>query len=127
MLDKSKTILKLSDFGTVAKLKSLRLRTRTGEFNKIVGTNGYIAPEVLMGESYGRQCDVWSFGCCFIEMKIGQAPWEGLDFYANMFKVCVQIINLYDYGLFYITSIITRKFCHVSEWQNNALCRLHSS
>ena len=27
-----------------------------------IGSGGYIAPEVLMGRPYGKECDIWSIG-----------------------------------------------------------------
>ena len=36
----------------------------------------FMAPEVLRGEDYGRHCDVWSVGCCMLEMAEGKPPWN---------------------------------------------------
>ena len=38
-----------------------------------------MAPEVLRGESYGRACDIWSLGCCLIEMATANPPWNASD------------------------------------------------
>ncbi|GKT36828.1 hypothetical protein ADUPG1_009725, partial [Aduncisulcus paluster] len=43
----------------------------------VVGTPNYIAPEVLMGEGYGRASDYWSAGCMLFELICGYAPFIG--------------------------------------------------
>ena len=32
------------------------------------GTPGYLAPEILLGEAYAYEVDVWSMGCLLYEM-----------------------------------------------------------
>ncbi|ESS65556.1 protein kinase [Trypanosoma cruzi Dm28c] len=46
---------KVSDFGTAV--------FKRGGLTNVKGTFAYMAPEVLLGEKYGKACDVWSFGC----------------------------------------------------------------
>ena len=50
-----------------------------------------MAPEVFMkSESggHGRAADIWSIGCCVIEMSSGKRPWAEYDInYQIMFKV----------------------------------------
>ena len=51
--------------------------TVSGEFqSQLQGTIAFMAPEVLRGECYGRSCDVWSVGCCMIEMASSKPPWK---------------------------------------------------
>lgn len=60
----------------------------------------YMAPEVFMkseGSGHGRAADIWSMGCCIIEMASGRRPWSDYDSnYQIMFKViaikCIIII-----------------------------------
>ncbi|KAK3098006.1 hypothetical protein FSP39_015240 [Pinctada imbricata] len=81
--------LKLGDFGCSAKLKNHA--TMPGEFNKIVGTMAYMAPEVITKntrEGHGRAADIWSLGCVVIELSTGKRPWHELENNAQiMFKV----------------------------------------
>ena len=43
------------------------------------GTPGYVAPEILREEKYGKQCDVWSIGViCFILLS-GEPPFYSDD------------------------------------------------
>jgi len=54
-----------------------------------------MAPEVFMkseSTGYGRIADIWSVGCCVIEMASGRQPWSDFDSnYQIMFKVCIHI------------------------------------
>ena len=61
--------LRIGDFGAAARLSSSTAETMPGEFQgQLQGTIAFMAPEVLRGESYGRSCDIWSLGCCIIEV-----------------------------------------------------------
>ncbi|CAN0369247.1 unnamed protein product, partial [Laminaria digitata] len=51
--------IKLTDFG-LAMLHSGASVTRRDD--NLVGTPGYVAPEVLSGRLYGPPCDVWACG-----------------------------------------------------------------
>ena len=50
------------------KSKSKKEREKMWE---IVGSNGYIAPEVLLKQGYDHTCDWWSVGCIMFEMICG--------------------------------------------------------
>tara|TARA_Y100000991_G_C21940590_1_gene335113 strand:- start:184 stop:1296 length:1113 start_codon:yes stop_codon:yes gene_type:complete len=56
----SDNIFKIGDFGLATKAYDLNY--------EIVGTYGYIAPEVLNGESYGIQADLYSLGMIFLDI-----------------------------------------------------------
>lgn len=65
--------------------------TVTGEFQgQLLGTIAFMAPEVLRGEDYGRSCDVWSVGCCVIEMATTKPPW-GADYVSNQLKLMYKV------------------------------------
>lgn len=54
-----------------------------------VGSNGYIAPEVLLKKGYGMECDWWSVGVIMFEMLCGYPP-----FYADdPIQTCHKIVR----------------------------------
>ncbi|KAI4498829.1 hypothetical protein M0802_006004 [Mischocyttarus mexicanus] len=81
--------LKLGDFGSAVQIKAHT--TMPGELQGFVGTQAYMAPEVFMKTEnigHGRAVDIWSVGCCIIEMASGRRPWSEYDSnYQIMFKV----------------------------------------
>lgn len=49
--------------------------------NSMTGTPMYMSPEVITGHSSPRNgaTDIWSLGCCVLEMATGRRPWANLD------------------------------------------------
>lgn len=98
-------VLKLADFGT-SKLVSTRVSLLTrgsaslrggstignmGVCNTMVGTVGYMAPEVVMQENaYGRKADMWSFGMVLFEMAEGDEAFaRRFDNFMAYFSSCL--------------------------------------
>ncbi|OBA21423.1 MAP kinase, partial [Metschnikowia bicuspidata var. bicuspidata NRRL YB-4993] len=61
-------------------------RTGTGgnnpqNLNSMTGTPMYMSPEVITGQSSSKSgvVDIWSLGCCVLEMATGRRPWANLD------------------------------------------------
>ena len=54
-------------------------RARLTQTGSLVGTLGYIAPEILRGGEAGPASDVFSFGVLIYEMLVGKKPFEGND------------------------------------------------
>lgn len=50
-----------------------------------------MAPEVVKGEGTGKPSDVWSLGCCIIEMVSGRPPWS--QFGADAASIMQVIAN----------------------------------
>lgn len=74
--------LKISDFGTA---KNLLDPNNTTAF---AGTAYFMAPEVILSQAVGLASDVWSVGCCVIEMLTGRPPFsEVKNQYALMMRV----------------------------------------
>lgn len=85
--------LRIGDFGASARLSSSTTITMPGEFQgQLKGTIAYMAPEVLRGRSYGRSCDIWSVGCCIIEVnaskkEIGAFRLDSMNNYTWLFQM----------------------------------------
>lgn len=64
-------------------LGSLFFRTYFGRTSseycdkKKFGTVGYMAPEVILEQSYGRACDWWSMGVLLFKIVFGRTPFRG--------------------------------------------------
>ena len=65
---------KLCDFGLARTKKEFYLSLGCGG----VGTPEWTAPEVLKGEAFNEQADVYSFGVIMWEMCTRKKPWQGL-------------------------------------------------
>ena len=90
-------VAKLADFGISEPISS------TQESNRIVGTQGYIAPEILKCEGYGTASDIWSLGCLIYAMLTAQlyggamsqkVPTDGTDLdRLEVSPVCRDLIS----------------------------------
>lgn len=87
-------VIKFVDFGA-AKVIATSGRTRRTltnglrsqpssnpeNLNSMTGTPMYMSPEVITGQGSTKNgvVDVWSLGCCVLEMATGRRPWANLD------------------------------------------------
>jgi serine/threonine protein kinase len=74
--------LKIADFDTATHVVALSLDERS-----CVGTPWYTAPEIIMVEAYSVAVDVWSVGCCVLEMLTGQRPFHSANAVQALFKM----------------------------------------
>ena len=70
--EKTKFTLKLSDYEVTKKIK-----TFTEKCSSRVGTLKYMAPEILQGDKYGRECDLWSLGILIYTLYFQEFPFDG--------------------------------------------------
>ena len=49
----------------------------------MVGTPGYMAPEIIKGNGYDQNVDWWTIGCLLYELLIGKLPFRA----ANEFEL----------------------------------------
>jgi len=68
-------IPKLGDFGIARDLNSTTLSTLT-QTGQVLGTPDYLAPEQVMGESGGKQSDIYALGIVLYELLTGHLPFE---------------------------------------------------
>ena len=66
---------KLADFGCA---KKVDLNPAGSTVMKTLkGSIPWMAPEVILGEGYGRPADIYALGCVVLEMATGKHPWVG--------------------------------------------------
>ncbi|KAI9264970.1 hypothetical protein BDA99DRAFT_546746 [Phascolomyces articulosus] len=88
--------LKLSDFGAAKILakgqKTMNKTTMSMNVNSLAGTPMYMAPEVITGSQPGRKgsMDIWSLGCCIVQMATGRRPWSTLE---NEWSVMYHVVT----------------------------------
>jgi serine/threonine protein kinase len=68
ILISSEGSVKIIDFDTATYVMAKAPSSR-------VGTPWYTAPDVIEGEGYSFPVDVWSVGCCILEMSTGSRPY----------------------------------------------------
>ena len=68
---RSKTVIKLLDFGLARSLTATRAST------SLSGTPHYVAPERIRGEPASPASDVYGVGILLYELLTGQVPWDG--------------------------------------------------
>jgi mitogen-activated protein kinase kinase kinase len=73
-------IIKFVDFGAAKVIAKNATKKAATKVNSMTGTPMYMSPEVITG-SYSSKysLDVWSTGCCVLEMATGRRPWANLD------------------------------------------------
>lgn len=82
--------VKLLDFG-IARLGGRAGGPRLTATGSVVGTPGYIAPEMIRGERVVRPAaDIFSFGCVLFQCLVGRPPFDSEDTRALMAKILLQ-------------------------------------
>jgi serine/threonine-protein kinase len=77
--------VKLLDFG-IAKDSASHSMTQTGG---VIGTPGYLAPELLDGKQASPQTDIWALGVLLYEMLTGSEPFKADTIGALCLKITV--------------------------------------
>lgn len=69
--------VKLADFGCAVKYDGSLQQSNL--LTSLKGSILWMAPEVMRQSGYGRKADIWSLGCCGVEMLTGRPPWPNFD------------------------------------------------
>lgn len=77
--------LKLADFGTAKELVT--------QSKSVAGTAFFMAPEVIKGVGHGTAADLWSAGCCVVEMVTGKPPFSS---FSNQYAIMMHVAELKD-------------------------------
>jgi eukaryotic-like serine/threonine-protein kinase len=81
--------VKLVDFG-LARVQASTTITQSGA---VMGSPGYIAPEVIDGKQADKRTDVFSFGVVFYEMLTGRRPFGPADAFESFIRVIYRIMQ----------------------------------
>lgn len=88
LVSMDKMSVKLSDFGSAMDLKD---RLRPEKAAESLQPRFYRAPEVILGQPYDTQIDVWSAGCTVFEMVTGRFLFTGRDNNDMLFRIMKQL------------------------------------
>ena len=72
--------IKLGDFGVSKNLETIKMA------KTFTGTLHYLAPEIINGDNYSFEADIWSLGVTFYELMTFRKPFEG-NFPLVYFKI----------------------------------------
>ena len=68
--------IRISDFGASKKLVMKKDSSGYEQWKSLKGSPYWLAPEVAQREGHDLAVDIWSLGCCAIEMLTGIPPWS---------------------------------------------------
>lgn len=85
ILEDNDANIKIADFGFAKNISEL-------EANEVAcGTPGYVAPEILRGDKYGAEVDIWSMGVITYVLLAGYPPFYDDD-QKKLFKKIKEVI-----------------------------------
>ena len=85
LLLSARGLLKVADFGIALAPSAQRARlTTTGG---VIGTPGYLSPEVCLGEQVSPAADQFALGVVFFELLTGQVPFQDVSPMRSMYAV----------------------------------------
>ncbi|KAF4367551.1 hypothetical protein CsatB_024822 [Cannabis sativa] len=67
----------------------------TEKSNSFVGTEEYVAPEIISGEGHGFSVDWWSLGVVLYEMLYGTTPFKGSNRKETFYRILTKTPELY--------------------------------
>lgn len=88
--DVEKISVKLADFGSAVHLDHPKVQGT----KYLVGTPGYIAPELLLGQKVGPPTDIYSLGALMFNLLTSDLPFWDDDRQKRNRRVCLEPLNL---------------------------------
>lgn len=81
LLNRKRTIVKLSDFGISKELSTRSLAST------LIGTPNYLSPEICEGRAYNQKSDLWALGCVLYELCELTRAFEGENLPSIVMKI----------------------------------------
>jgi len=78
--------IKLCDFGLVGYLPS-----SDGKLSEVCGTVPYMSPEMVRGDGYGTETDIWSLGALAYVLLCGRFPYQPRDRSSEAMIVAISV------------------------------------
>ena len=66
--------IKLIDYGSCEIFTELKQRS-----NRRIGTPSYVSPEIINGDNYSYECDIWALGVLMYFILSGKMPFDGVS------------------------------------------------
>ena len=74
IINEKNLLIKLIDFGSCEIFSEIKK-----ESNRRIGTPSYSSPEIINGENYGYECDIWAMGVLMYFLLSGKLPFDGIN------------------------------------------------
>ena len=74
IIDEKNLYIKLIDFSSCEIFSK-----ENKETNRRLGTPSYVSPEIINGENYSYECDIWAMGILMYFLLSGKVPFDGLN------------------------------------------------
>lgn len=85
----ARIIINLADLGI-----SVQLKDPSYNHLELIGTRGYMAPEMLLGSPYGLPSDVWALGVVLHTLLFNQRPFSNSDPEVSSMQIIYEPLDL---------------------------------
>ena len=79
----------IADLGT-----AIKLRSPHDKVSMFIGSPGYMAPEILLGETYSLPVDIWGLGCILYFLLTSNLPFPNDDWTKLKNSTCYETLDL---------------------------------
>lgn len=73
IIDEKNLYIKLIDYGSCEIFSE-----QNKETNRRLGTPSYVSPEIIKGDNYSYECDIWALGILMYFLLSGKVPFDGI-------------------------------------------------